>query len=139
MSLRKILLVDDENFNIRALKVILKSFTGIDPEEVCDVARNGIHCLELIEKDIQLNEKRCCSYKIIFMDCNMPHMDGYEATQKLRQMLYENNIEQPIVSACTGHTDQSYIDRAIQSGMNQVLEKPVKSDLVKKLISTYFN
>ena len=48
----------------------------------------------------------------------MPHMDGYEATQKLREMLYEKDIEQPIVSAVTGHTEQSYINKAIDHGMN---------------------
>ena len=48
----------------------------------------------------------------------MPIMDGYEATNKIRMYLYKMNIEQPIISAVTGHTEQSYIDRAIQAGMN---------------------
>jgi CheY-like chemotaxis protein len=59
------------------------------------------------------------------MDCNMPFIDGYETTQRIRQLLYDNNFMQPIISAVTGHDEQIYIKRAINSGMNQVISKPV--------------
>lgn len=52
------------------------------------------------------------------MDCNMPEMDGYETTEKIRKYIYENSSVQPIISAVTGHTEQTYVDRAILSGMN---------------------
>ena len=65
----------------------------------------------------------------------MPIMDGYEATSKIRMYLYKMNIEQPIISAVTGHTEQSYIDRAIQAGMNQILSKPVKHDVINGIIN----
>ena len=48
----------------------------------------------------------------------MPHMDGYQTCQKIREYLYSQNLPQPIISAVTGHTEQEYIDRAIESGMN---------------------
>ena len=51
----------------------------------------------------------------------MPFIDGYQTTQKIRKLLYESNCVQPIISAVTGHTEQSYINKAILSGMNQVL------------------
>ena len=59
------------------------------------------------------------------MDCNMPGMDGYETTTKIREFLYSKNVIQPIISAVTGHMEQIYIDKAINSGMNQVLSKPI--------------
>ena len=55
----------------------------------------------------------------------MPFMDGYEATQQIREYLYAKRIRQPIISALTGHTEQAYIDKSIKCGMNQVLSKPV--------------
>ena len=61
-------------------------------------------------------------------------MSGYEATQQIRQLIHENSLDQPIISAVTGHSEQSYIDLAIESGMNQVLSKPIKAELLKDLL-----
>ena len=61
------------------------------------------------------------------MDCNMPFMDGYEATDKIRQYLFEKDILQPIIIGVTGHTEDSYIQRALDSGMNEVLFKPCEA------------
>ena len=52
------------------------------------------------------------------MDCNMPVMDGYEATDLIRSFMYENNIEQPMIIGVTGHTEKSYVNKAINAGMN---------------------
>ena len=59
------------------------------------------------------------------MDCNMPFMDGYEATGKIRQYLFNIGVLQPIIVAVTGHTENMYIERALDSGMNEVIFKPV--------------
>ena len=68
------------------------------------------------------------------MDCNMPFMDGYEATYKIREYLYTQDMTQPIISAITGHTEQAYIDKSINCGMNQVLSKPVQVEVLQHLI-----
>ena len=52
------------------------------------------------------------------MDCNMPFMDGYESTKRIRQYLFSQKIDQPIILAVTGHLEPDYVDRAIDSGMN---------------------
>ena len=44
-------------------------------------------------------------YELILMDCNMPFLDGYEATGQIRQFLYLKQQRQPIIVACTGHTE----------------------------------
>ncbi len=67
------------------------------------------------------------------MDCNMPIMDGYTASTKIREYLYENGVDQPLIIAVTGHSEEQYVRKAIYSGMNQVFTKPVKGELVKKL------
>ena len=121
---KRILVVDDQTYNIDALKSILHFKLKIDLTYV-DRASNGLEALNMIKQDFKHNQGKC-SFDVIFMDCNMPFMDGYQATKEIRELLYEKNLRQPIISAVTGHSDQSYIDQAVNSGMNQVLEKPVQ-------------
>jgi len=61
------------------------------------------------------------------MDCNMPFMDGYEATQKIRSFFSSNEMggAQPLIVAVTGHTEQPYLDRCIKCGMDKALSKPI--------------
>ena len=70
----------------------------------------------MIKTDFEKNGRS--SYSLIFMDCNMPGLDGFETTQMIREYLYSKNAIQPIISAITGHMEQMYIDQAIISGMN---------------------
>jgi CheY-like chemotaxis protein len=72
---RKILIVDDEPYNLIALKIML-SKCGI-PEELIDRAYNGQEAYEMVQKAFKLKQ---FSYGLIIMDCSMPIMDGYEAT-----------------------------------------------------------
>ena len=61
----------------------------------------------------------------------MPIMDGYTSTQKIREYLYMKNLKQPIITAVTGHLEQSYVKRSFLSGMNQVISKPVGEKILK--------
>ena len=48
----------------------------------------------------------------------MPIMDGSTATRAIREFLYQKGLDQPIICGLTGHTEEEYIKRAIESGMN---------------------
>ena len=107
--------MDDQQFNIQALVIILRSRLKLDTDRLCAFATNGREALEQVRRSI-LNDRD--GFDLILMDCNMPFVDGYQATSQIRQFLWENNKRQPIISAVTGHTERLYIDQAIASGMN---------------------
>ena len=67
----------------------------------------------------------------------MPFMDGYEATGKIREFIHQQGVSQPIISAVTGHTEQAYIERALNAGMNQVISKPVNVEVLKVLLKKF--
>ena len=61
-------------------------------------------------------------------------MDGYQATKEIRKFFYKYQLKQPIISAVTGHTEDYYVKKCYDSGMNQILSKPVKKELLNSLI-----
>ena len=77
---KKILVVDDQPFNIQALNVILKYSVGIKDQNLIVTAFNGQEALQKVMNDVNQNRFKFCSFDLILMDCNMPFMDGYEAT-----------------------------------------------------------
>ncbi len=91
----KVLLVDDEPFNLMVLSAYLAS-VGIK----ADKAENGKIALEHIENKADTGE--CCSgYSVIFMDINMPVMDGIETTARIVQMMREERIPECHIVAVT--------------------------------------
>ena len=66
----------------------------------------------------------------------MPFVDGYQATDKIRHLFYQYGLDQPIITAVTGHTEQSYVNKAINAGMNSIIQKPVSTESLHKLVTT---
>lgn len=63
------------------MEIILKYSAKIDVDQICDKAMNGKEALEAVMKDVEIiHNYKDCSYELIFMDCNMPVIDGYSAT-----------------------------------------------------------
>ena len=78
------MIVDDENFNIEALKIILKYHCKLATEEICDSAFDGKEALQAVKNNVEKNQGLWCDYELIFMDVNMPIMDGNESTNLIR-------------------------------------------------------
>lgn len=112
------LLVEDYPLNIMFAKRLLEGWGG-----QIDVAKDGQQALDL------LNPAR---HVMVLMDLQMPVMDGYESARRMR----ERGETLPIIALTADNTED--IERQVQaSGMNGVLVKPLKSDLLLALILTY--
>ena len=85
-------------------------------------------------KDVEQNDLRFSSFDLILIDYQMPLMDGNKASDLIRNYLYKKNITQPIIICLTGHVEESYIRRSLESGINQVLSKPVTLHLIRKTL-----
>ena len=136
-NIQKILIVDDEDYNIDALKILLKYSAKVDVDLVCDSATNGSEALKKVEENVGNNEGKNCNYALILMDCNMPIMDGYEATTRIRKYIANKRLSQPVISCITGHSEQSHAKMAITCGANQVISKPASANTIKKLLTRF--
>ncbi len=76
-------------------------------------------------------------YSLIFMDCQMPTMDGYEATQQIRKLEAERQLKPAHIIALTAGTDKENRDRCRQSGMDGYLTKPFSISDIQKYIEIY--
>lgn len=112
-----ILLVEDNPLNQEITKTILE-----DEQANVIIANNGFECLELIKNK---------NLDIILMDIQMPEMDGYEATRRIRELddPYFKNVLIVAMSA-NAFTDDN--KKALDVGMNGYITKPIKLD---KLVS----
>ena len=64
----------------------------------------------------------------------MPIMDGYEATDKIRKLQRANCLNQPMIVACTGHTENEYIRKAWRYQMDEVVAKPATTEIISKIL-----
>ncbi len=87
-----------------------------------DMVENGVEAVKAV--------KNSDIYDIIFMDCQMPVMDGYEASEKIRKMMKQSNRDIPII-ALTANAMKGDRKKCITAGMNDYLPKPFdKSQLI---------
>jgi len=117
----KILLVEDNEVNIRVFVELLKK-KGLS----CDVALNGQEAVQACAKQ---------DYDLVFMDCQMPVMDGYEATREIRKA--EGDKKHTIIIAMTAYAMESDMEKCLEAGMDDYLSKPFRLEQLMKIISKY--
>ena len=114
----KVLIVEDNQVNQMVLKAMLAKINIIP-----DTADDGLKAVERV--DLQ-------HYDLILMDCEMPEMNGYEATKQIRAKEKLFSRQHSIVVALSAHARSDHKDKAIQVGMDDYMTKPItQGDLMK--------
>jgi two-component system, sensor histidine kinase SagS len=115
----RILMAEDNPINQRVGKLILKR-AGFN----IDVVADGNEALEA---------HRARPYDLILMDCQMPTMDGFEASRKIRQLTQP----QPVIIAVTANALVGERERCLNAGMDDYLSKPFQAEQLVAMVKKW--
>ena len=121
----RILLTEDNDLNAEIATELLQ-------EEGCTVdrAKDGVECVDMLEKAAN------GTYQLILMDVQMPVMNGYDATKKIRRMDDPQKANIPIV-AMTANAFSEDKQVALDAGMNDHIAKPIKMSVLVPTLRKY--
>ena len=125
-----ILLVDDDMINLYVLEKYLDAFNGVKTIR----AMHGAEAVDIVKLEyIDQN----ANLILILMDCNMPIMDGYEATEIIIKEIDKKGLKKvPIIGISAGDSDAE-IEKGIKAGMMRLMVKPVRKDEFINQIKTF--
>ncbi len=118
--------MEDNELNMEIMEELL-SVTGVEVEKAAD----GKEAVEMVQ------DSAAGYYGLIFMDIQMPVMDGYEATRQIRKMDREDAETIPIFAVSANHLDED-VKKSLDSGMNGHIAKPVDFDSIEKVLKKVF-
>lgn len=118
-----VLLVEDNQVNVMVATAMIQALG-------CTVtpAGNGVEALDLLKHR---------TFDLIFMDCQMPTMDGYTATKKIRELEHSKNLKHNIIIALTANAMKGDMEKCFDAGMDDYLSKPIKEILLQKMMSKW--
>lgn len=118
----RVLVADDNSTNVEVVSRMLKL------EDVYDVtiAKDGQEAYDLVKANMEQEQH----FDVIFMDIQMPNLDGLQSTRLIRQMGYAA----PIV-ALTAFSEESNVRECRESGMNDFIAKPIRRPALKKVLA----
>jgi PAS domain S-box-containing protein len=119
----KILLVEDSEDN----RLLIQLYLRKSPHEV-DTAENGEDALQKFDPNY---------YDLVLMDMQMPVMDGYTATQMIREMEKINDLQETPIIALTAHALKGDREKCLGAGCTDYVAKPIKKDKLLEILQGY--
>ncbi len=124
---KHVLLVEDNELNREIATFILR-----DAGMTVDTAEDGIEAVEIMHRAAE------DQYDLIFMDIQMPKMDGYTATQEIRTLKNNRKANIPIV-AMTANAFEEDRRKSFEAGMNGHIAKPISMEAIAKVLDGIFD
>ncbi len=122
----EILVAEDNLVNQTVVRGMLGKL-GIKPV----FANNGQEAIRLFA---QANP----CFDLIFMDCEMPELDGFGATEQIRQYEQQHQLKKTPIIALSAHAMNEHIQHCLTSGMDKHIAKPMNLDVLKQCLINYF-
>lgn len=98
----------------------------------CEAFADGLQTVEALEKAAETSQP----FMIVLMDCQMPRLDGYDATRQIRR--HDNSlVKDVVIIALTASAIRGDYEKCLSAGMSNYLAKPVKQDMLRQMLDHY--
>ena len=124
----RVLVVDDSAFNLMIAKELIEA-----QGYTADTALNGELAIDQITNRQQMNRP----YDLVLMDCEMPVMDGFDATRALIKKMKRGVIEYVNIVALTANNAEIVREKCLKVGMADCITKPLMEAELRKILATY--
>lgn len=125
MQNHSILVVEDNFVNQRIIVGMLKKFG-----HPADVTENGLQAVAAY------NDKH---YDLVLMDCEMPEMDGFDATLAIRKIEQQENKARVPIVALTAHAFEDVKQRCLAAGMDDFITKPLQLTVIESMLQRWLS
>ena len=119
----RILIVEDMETNL----ITAKALIGKQGYQT-DAARNGEKAVEKVKEE---------NYDLVLMDCQMPVMDGYEATRQIRAYEADQGLSRIPIVAMTGNAFEKDREKCFKAGMDDFISKPVEPEILARVLQIH--
>ena len=127
---------DDHDVQIKQLKVLLVEDNLVNLELAINFLKKlNIDCETAINGQIAVNHVKNGDFDIVLMDCQMPILDGYQASKEIRLL---NEIKQPKIIAMTANAMADDREKCLQAGMDDYLSKPVSKKKIQSMLTKWY-
>jgi CheY-like chemotaxis protein len=123
----RVLLVEDNHINQQVARALLENL-----DLHCDIATNGQEAIDAL-----LMAPKATPYDAVIMDCQMPVMDGYTATEQIRQGKASQSYQDIPIIALTANAMTTDRETCLNAGMNDYLSKPIKAEQLAETLQKW--
>lgn len=123
---KRILLVEDNEINQLVAQTMLEAYA-----EKIDIANHGLEAIEVLVASQQIGQ----TYDLILMDCQMPQLDGYQTTIKIRQGECGDWCKNIPIIAMTANAMVGDKEKCLDAGMDDYIVKPINKQVVAEVLA----
>jgi signal transduction histidine kinase/CheY-like chemotaxis protein len=124
----RILIVEDNHINQEVMQGILEELEGLE----LTFASDGLDAIQCLRRATATQP-----FHLVFMDCQMPMLDGYEATRQIRRGGAGKPMQDVVIVALTANTMKGDREKCLAAGMDHFIAKPVSLSLVEATLVRY--
>jgi len=133
--------VDQRSIDLAGMRVLVAEDNPVNRQVVRGLLSRLQVLIDIVEGGLAVVEKATaadCDFDVVLMDCEMPDIDGYAATRRIREYESATGRKRLPIVALTAHALTEFVERSISAGMDGHLSKPIDVDKLQSTLARFY-